>query len=76
MCARKQYFGALRGGWQRRAGSLATQLDYARAKIFSHFNYVAAIAGAAGLIFTTAVIAEPGAGAVKIVKAVAIFAAA
>ena len=47
--ARKQYFGALRGGWQRRAGSLATQLDYARAKIFSHFNYVAAIAGAAGL---------------------------
>jgi len=46
--ARKQYFGALRGGWQRRAGSLATQLDYARAKIFSHFNYVAAIAGAAG----------------------------
>jgi hypothetical protein len=46
--ARKQYFGALRGGWQRRAGSLATQLDYARAKIFSHFNYIAAIAGAAG----------------------------
>ena len=50
--ARKQYFGALRGGWQRRAGSLATQLDYARAKIFSHFNYVAAIAGAAGTTST------------------------
>ena len=46
--ARKCYFGALNGGWHRRAGSLAAQLDYARARIFSHFNYVAALAGAGG----------------------------
>ncbi len=46
--ARKAYFAALSGGWQRRCGSLAAQLDFARAKIFSHFHYVAAVAGAAG----------------------------
>ena len=46
--ARKAYFGALRGGWQRRAGSLFAQLEYARAKIFSHFHYVAAVAGVGG----------------------------
>jgi hypothetical protein len=46
--ARKCYFGALRGGWFRRAGSMATQLEYARAKIFCHFNYVAALAGTGG----------------------------
>ena len=52
--ARKAYFGAVRGGWQRRAGSLASQLDFARAKIFCHFNYVAALAGFAGCKSSTA----------------------
>ena len=46
--ARKAYFGARRGGWQHRSGSLASQLTYAQGKIFCHFNYVAAIAGAGG----------------------------
>jgi len=46
--ARTVYFSALRGGWTRRGGSLATQLDFARAKIFSHFTYIAAIAGVGG----------------------------
>jgi len=46
--ARKCYFGALRGGWFRRAGSMSAQLEYARAKIFCHFNYVAALAGTGG----------------------------
>ena len=45
--ARKSYFGALRGGF-RNFGSLASQLEYARAKIFCHFNYVAALAGSGG----------------------------
>lgn len=47
--ARKTYFAALRGGWQRRSGSLVAMLDFARAKIFSHFHYIAAISGACGL---------------------------
>ena len=46
--ARTVYFSALRGGWTRRGGSLATHLDFARAKIFSHFTYIAAIAGVGG----------------------------
>ena len=46
--ARKAYFGARRGGWQHRSGSMASQLTYAQGKIFCHFNYVAAIAGAGG----------------------------
>ena len=44
--ARKAYFGGLQGGIQLRAGSLAVQLEFARAKIFSHFNYIASISGA------------------------------
>jgi hypothetical protein len=43
--------------------------------ILTTHEHIHAIACTAGLIFTTAVIAEPGAGAIKIVKAVAIFAA-
>jgi hypothetical protein len=46
--ARKAYWGARRGGWQHRGGSMAAQLAYAQAKIFCHFNHVAAIAGAGG----------------------------
>ena len=46
--ARKCFFGALKGGWNLRAGSLSSQLAYARAKIFCHFNYISALAGAGG----------------------------
>ena len=46
--ARKCYFAALRGGWQRRGGSLAHQLDFARAKIWCHANYLAALSGSGG----------------------------
>ena len=46
--ARSSYWGARRGGWQHRGGSMAAQLAYAQAKIFCHFNHVAAIAGAGG----------------------------
>lgn len=46
--ARACYFGARRGGWQHRAGSMAAQLTYAHNKIFCHFNHVAAITGAGG----------------------------
>ena len=46
--ARRAYWGARRGGWQHRGGSMASQLAYAQAKIFCHFNHVAAIAGAGG----------------------------
>ena len=47
--ARSAYFDALRSGWQHRSGSLASQLDAAQASILSHFNYVAAVAGALSL---------------------------
>ena len=43
--ARKAFFGARRAGWQHRAGSLNSQMEYARAKIFCHFNYIAALTG-------------------------------
>ena len=46
--ARAAFFSALAGGWQRRGDSLAAQLEFARATIFSHFTYIAAIAGACG----------------------------
>jgi hypothetical protein len=46
--ARRCYFGALRGGWQHRAGSLNSQMAFAHAKIFCHFNYIAALTGAGG----------------------------
>jgi hypothetical protein len=50
--ARRCYFGALRGGWQHRAGSLNSQMAFAHAKIFCHFNYIAALTGAGGGITT------------------------
>ena len=43
--ARKAFFGARRAGWQHRAGSLNSQMEYARAEIFCHFNYIAALTG-------------------------------
>ena len=46
--ARRCYFGALRGGWQHRAGSLNSQMSFAHAKLFCHFNYIAALTGAGG----------------------------
>ena len=46
--ARRVYFAACRGGWQRRAGALVSMLDFARAKIFSHFHYISAVSGACG----------------------------
>ena len=46
--ARKCHFAGLTSGWHRRSGSLATQLTHAHAKVLCHFNYVSAIAGAAG----------------------------
>lgn len=50
--ARRCYFGALRGGWQHRAGSLNSQMAFAHAKIFCHFNYIAALTGAGGGVTT------------------------
>jgi hypothetical protein len=46
--ARRCYFGALRGGWQHRVGSMNSQMEYARAIIFCHFNYIAPLTGAGG----------------------------
>jgi len=46
--ARKAYFSAVRGGWQHRAGSLNSQMAFAHAKIFCHFNYIAALTGTGG----------------------------
>ena len=46
--ARRAYFGALRGGWQHRAGSLNSQMAFAHAKIFCHFNYIAPLTGTGG----------------------------
>ena len=48
MRARKAYFGALRGGWQHRTGSLNSQMSFAHAKVFCHFNYIAALTGTGG----------------------------
>ena len=46
--ARKAYFAAVRGGWQHRTGSLNSQMAFAHAKIFCHFNYIAALTGTGG----------------------------
>ena len=46
--ARKAYFAAVRGGWQHRSGSLNSQMAFAHAKIFCHFNYIAALTGTGG----------------------------
>jgi len=46
--ARKAYWGARRGGWQHRGGSMAAQLAYAGQDFLPLFNHVAAIAGAGG----------------------------
>ena len=49
-CARawRAFHAASQGGWQHRAGSLDSQLLFAKNKIFCHFTYVAAVAGAGG----------------------------
>ena len=42
------YHAALRGGWHKRAGSLESQMVYARSSILCHLTYVAALTGAGG----------------------------
>ena len=44
----KVFNAARYGGWHKRAGSLESMLEFAQAKIFCHFAYIAAIAGAGG----------------------------
>ena len=44
----RAFHAASQGGWQHRAGSLDSQLLFAKNKIFCHFTYVAAVAGAGG----------------------------
>jgi hypothetical protein len=51
--AHRAFFGASRAGWQHRAGSLDSQLTYAKNKIFCHFAYVAAVAGPGGVATTS-----------------------
>ena len=48
MRAWRAFHVASQGGWQHRAGSLDSQLTYAKNKILCHFTYVAAVAGAGG----------------------------
>jgi len=48
MRAFKVFNTARYGGWHKRAGSLESMLEFAQAKIFCHFAYIAAIAGAGG----------------------------
>jgi hypothetical protein len=42
------FHAALQGGWHKRAGSLESQMVYARSSILCHLTYVAALAGAGG----------------------------
>lgn len=42
------FYASLRGGWHKRAGSLESQMVYARSSILCHLTYVAALAGAGG----------------------------
>ena len=46
----RSFYATTRGGWQNRAGSLDAQLTFAKNKIFCHFTYVAAVAGAGGAV--------------------------
>ena len=66
-CSRawRSFFATTRGGWQNRAGSLDAQLTFAKSKIFCHFTYVAAVAGAGG-----AASSAPWRGCEKVVDAV------